>query len=173
MAWTCQATRSYGSVIFGSGAQSISGGHGDVVTAVMRQWLWWSFLLLQCLPLDRIRVRSGEQRRRRTSYPVPLVPTSSLQHCATGAHQPCLGWTPPIRAWVKGPMSRWAHWWRDQPNILPLDLIIILLTLYFEITLFKVLVPSQICMQSMSHHHGSFPIESTPTTHSSVLKQIL
>ena len=35
---------------------------------------------------------------------------------------------------------------RDQPNILPLDLIIILLTLYFEITLFKVLVPSQICM---------------------------
>jgi hypothetical protein len=27
-----------------------------------------------------------------------------------------MGWASPIRTRVKGPMGRWAHWWRDQSN---------------------------------------------------------
>jgi hypothetical protein len=50
-----------------------------------------------------------------------LAPTSYLWHCATGAHQPSMGWAPPIRAQVKGPVSRWADWWRSIPTVIAVE----------------------------------------------------
>jgi hypothetical protein len=63
----------------------------------------------------------GEPRHLSSWPPLPLI-------CAArqGPTSLLMGWAFPIRTRVKGPMGRWAHWWRDQSNILPLDL-----TIYF------------------------------------------
>jgi len=55
---------------------------------------------------------------------VPLVLISLLWSCATGAHQPSMGWAPPIRARVKVHLVRWAQMVEINTNILPLDLIL-------------------------------------------------
>jgi hypothetical protein len=78
-------------------------------------------------PSGSVRVWSGElQWRRRTSCPEPVPPTPSYSAAQQGPTSLLTGWTSPIRTRVKGLMGRWAHWWRDQSNILPLDL-----TIYF------------------------------------------
>jgi hypothetical protein len=68
----------------------------------------------------------GLQWRWRTSLSEPVAPTPSYSAAQQGATSLLTGWASPIRTRVKGPMGRWAHWWRDQSNILPLDL-----TIYF------------------------------------------
>ena len=55
---------------------------------------------------------------------MPLVLTSLLWGCATGAHQPSMGWASPIRARVKVHLVRWAQMEEINTNILPLDLIL-------------------------------------------------
>jgi len=55
---------------------------------------------------------------------VPLVLTSLLWGCATGAHKPSMGWAPPIRARVKVHLVRWVQMEEINTNILPLDLIL-------------------------------------------------
>ena len=58
-----------------------------------------------------------------------LVPCAAGPHlllwgCATGAHQPSMGWAPPIRARVKVHLVRWDQMVEINTNILPLDLIL-------------------------------------------------
>ena len=55
---------------------------------------------------------------------MPLVLTSLLWGCATGAHQPSMGWAPPIRARVKVHLVRWAQMKEINTNIAPLDIIL-------------------------------------------------
>ena len=60
-----------------------------------------------------------------SSEPRPLssIPTFSIcMGCATGAHQPVRVGLPRSGSRAKGPIGRWAYWWRST-NILPLDLI--------------------------------------------------
>jgi hypothetical protein len=82
-------------------------------------WHRWGFPSLQHVPSRSVRVwewgysGGGEPRVLSPWPPLPLIvlrdrgPTSLLT-----------GWASPIRTRVKGPMGRWAHWWRDQSNIL-------------------------------------------------------
>jgi hypothetical protein len=64
---------------------------------------------------------SGDGEPRVLS-PWPPLPLIALRD--RGATSLLTGWASPIQTRVKGPMSHWAHWWRDQSNIHPLDLII-------------------------------------------------
>jgi hypothetical protein len=81
------------------------------------------------LPLGRLGLGVGKLLwRRRTSCPEPMAPTPSYSAARQGPTSLLTDWASPIRTRVKGPMGRWAHWWRDQSNILPLDLTIYLLT---------------------------------------------
>jgi hypothetical protein len=84
---------------------------------------WWSFPSLRHVPSRSVRVWSEElQWRRRTSWSEPVAPTPSYSAARQGPTSLLTGWAFPIRTRVKGPMGCWAHWWRDQSNILPLDL---------------------------------------------------
>lgn len=77
-----------------------------------KEWVrwWWRFSSLQRLTLDRIRVRSGEQWRRRTSY---LVPWSPPLLYGTARQRPTsLAWAGRPRSglgswvqWVVGPIG--------------------------------------------------------------------
>jgi hypothetical protein len=72
-------------------------------------------------PSGTVRVSAvGLQWRRRTSSSEPVVPTPSYSAARQGPTSLLMGWASPIRTRVKGPMGHWAHWWRDQSNILPL-----------------------------------------------------
>ena len=51
--------------------------------------------------------------------------------CATGAHQPRLGLGPRSGRKVKGPVGRWANWWRSIPTFSPL-----ISSLYFHLHIF-------------------------------------
>jgi hypothetical protein len=78
-------------------------------------------------PSGSVAVWSGVlQWRQRTSWSEPVAPTPSYSVARQGPTSLLTGWASPIRTRVKGPMGRWAHWWRDQSNIFPLDL-----TIYF------------------------------------------
>jgi hypothetical protein len=63
-------------------------------------------------PLDRLGLGVGELLWRRL--------TSCTEHVSpTRVHGPTsllTGWASPIRTRFKGPMGRWAHWWRDQSD---------------------------------------------------------
>jgi hypothetical protein len=61
-------------------------------------------------------VESGLHWRRRTSLSEPVAPTPSYSAARQGPTSLLMGWASPIRTRVKGPMGRWAHWWRDQSN---------------------------------------------------------
>ena len=77
-----------------------------------------------------------------------LVPCAAGPHlllwgCATGAHQPSMGWAPPIRARVKVHLVRWAQMVEINTNILPLDLI-----LFFQLYIFiYIFIPFHISSQ--------------------------
>jgi hypothetical protein len=72
-------------------------------------------------PSGTVRVSVvGLQWRRRTSSSEPVVPTPSYSAARQGPTSLLMGWASLIRTRVKGPMGRWAHWWRDQSNIPPL-----------------------------------------------------
>jgi hypothetical protein len=58
----------------------------------------------------------GLQWWRRTSLFEPVAPTPSYSAARQGPTSLLTGWASPIRTRVKGPMGRWAHWWRDQSN---------------------------------------------------------
>ena len=81
------------------------------------------------LPLDRLGFRDvGEgAAARRTSCCVPGPSPPFNLALYSGGPPTIKGWTPPIRAQIKGLKGRWAYLVGDQPNILPLDL-----TLYFN-----------------------------------------
>ena len=55
---------------------------------------------------------------------MPLVLTSLLWGYATGAHQPSMGWAPPIRARGQGTSCPLGQLVEINSNILPLDLIL-------------------------------------------------
>jgi hypothetical protein len=46
----------------------------------------------------------------------PWPPLPLIVLCDRGPTSLLTGWASPIRTRVKGPMGRWAHWWRDQSN---------------------------------------------------------
>jgi len=84
------------------------------------------------LPLDRLGfwdVGEGAAARRTSCcVPGPSPPFNLALY--SGGPPTIKGWTPPIRARIKGLKGRWAYLVGDQPNILPLDL-----TLYFNFIL--------------------------------------
>ena len=99
-----------------------SRGDGGDPAVGRRRWLG-HIPSLAARPLDRIRVifggcgGSGEPRSPSS------IPTFSIcMCCATGAHQPVRVGLPRSGSRGKGPIGRWAYWWRST-NILPLDLI--------------------------------------------------
>jgi hypothetical protein len=104
-----------------------------------REVLWWRGGASRrfSTPSRSVRVWSGVlQWRQRTSLVELVAPTPSYSAAWQGPTSLLMGWASPIRTRVKGPMGRWAHWWRDQSNIHPLDL-----TIYF---LTSFLIPLQI-----------------------------
>ena len=82
------------------------------------------------------------------------VPTSSIYGTARrGPTIHLLGWASPIRTRVKGPVRRWANWWRSiltfSPMISPytFKLLNLNLTLYFSLlALLSVIISLQIDM---------------------------
>jgi hypothetical protein len=77
----------------------------------------WSFPSLQRLPLRSVRVL--EWGYSGGGEPCPLSPWPPLLLIVLRDRGPTsllTGWASPIRTRVKGPMGRWAHWWRDQSN---------------------------------------------------------
>jgi hypothetical protein len=87
---------------------------------------WWSFPSLQHLPLGRLGFGVGCYSGGGEPRSLSVAPTPSYSAARQGSTSLLTGWASPNRTRVKGPMGRWAHWWRDQSNILPLDL-----TIYF------------------------------------------
>jgi hypothetical protein len=83
-------------------------GCSGVAGGTSRRW--------QCHPRDRLGLGRWVVAVAVNLTLCALAPTSYLWRCATGAHQPSMGWAPPIRAQVKGPVSRWANWWRSIPT---------------------------------------------------------
>jgi hypothetical protein len=110
-------------VRFSGGAQPCDGVDEAVEssdTAVVQWRRRWTSCRWQ-RPSWSVRVRTvGWRQWQWTSYSVPCPSTSYLWRCATGAHQPFMGWAPPIRAQVKGPVGHWASWWRSIPTFSPL-----------------------------------------------------
>ena len=75
-------------------------------------------LAAPALPLDRLGFRDvGEgAAARRTSYCVP-GPSPPINLALYSGGPPTIkGWTPPIRAQIKGLKGRWAYLVGDQPN---------------------------------------------------------
>jgi hypothetical protein len=97
-------------------AVQIRDGGGEVL-----RWRWWSIPSLQHVPSRSVRIWSEELQWRRTSWSEPVVPTPSYSAARQGPTSLLTGWASPIRTRVKGPMGRWAHWWRDQSNINMMD----------------------------------------------------
>ena len=76
---------------------------------------------------DRVATRFSVVKTmwwRTSCHEPPTPPLSFIWHCATGAHQPCLAGRPRSGHESRAPAGG------DQSNILPLDLILYLLTLY-------------------------------------------
>ena len=71
--------------------------------------------------LDRIRVRTVGIVAVTNLVTSAAVPTSSIYGTARrGPTSRLLGWASPIRTRVKGPVSRWANWWRSILTFSPL-----------------------------------------------------
>ena len=74
-----------------------------------------------------------------------------------GAHQPSMGWAPPIRARVKVYLVRWAQMEEINTNILPLDLILsfnLSQSLLSSFLIFIYLLHYGLVHMSMPHRHG-------------------
>ena len=65
--------------------------------------------------LDRVRVLDGGNTVAATNLiTCVVVPTSSIYGTARrGPTSRLLSWASPIRTRVKGPVCRWANWWRS------------------------------------------------------------
>ena len=110
------------------------------------------------------------------------VPTSSIYGTARrGPTSHLLGWASPIRTRAKGPVRRWANWWRSILTFSPLispytfKLFNLNLTLYYLFTCFA-LGPRLIADRYVGHASSwqlSLTIRLTATMHISVLKQDL
>ena len=76
--------------------------------------LWRRLPVASAPPLDRIRVRTVGIVAATNLVSCAAVPTSSIYGTARqGATSHLLGWASPIRTQVKGPVGRWANWWRS------------------------------------------------------------
>ena len=102
--------------------------------------------------LDWIRVRTMGIVAATNLVTSAAVPTSSIYSTARrGPTSHLLGWASPIRTRVKGPVRRWANWWRSILTFSPLispytfKLLNLNLTLYFSLlALLSVLISLQI-----------------------------
>jgi len=85
----------------------------------------WRFPSLSAPPSDRSRFWTvGTVAVAANLVLCAAGPHLLLWGCATGAHQPSMGWAPPIRARVRVHLVRWAQMVEINTNILPLDLIL-------------------------------------------------
>jgi len=102
--------------------------------------------------LDRVRVWMVGTVAAANLVSSAAVPTSSIYGTARrGPTSRLLGWASPIRTRVKGPVRRWANWWRSILTFSPLispytfKLLNLNLTLYFSLlALLSVLISLQI-----------------------------
>ena len=102
--------------------------------------------------LDRSRFRTVGIVVATNLVSSAAVPTSSIYGTARrGPTSHLLGWASPIRTRVKGPVRRWANWWRSILTFSPLispytfKLLNLNLTLYFSLlALLSVLISLQI-----------------------------